>query len=173
MGCCTACDEGHGCSGEKSPAALPSDLIIPGPEPDMTALISMQDEAETDEQDLSAPWSGRALRAGAPVPVNTRLKLANAETNASDALSLAGCSSGSVDLVLFVLSQLTSVEAILEGTVDGENFTRISSTIFSAEGFARFRFRNAAFRLIRIYYTATGSPGGIGVVATTIYGSRN
>ena len=123
--------------------------------------------------DSDSSWQGRRLRAGAPVAVNTRLRLAHAESNASDALALGECNAGSVDLVLFLLSSLTSVEAILEGTIDGENFSRISSTVFSATGYARFRFRNVAYRLVRIYYTATGSAGGVGFVATTINGSRN
>jgi hypothetical protein len=168
--CCSGCEKGNGCSVEKP--SLPPDLIIPGPEPSTDGVLAMTSSL-SEGHDEDSSWSGRRLRAGVPVPVNTRLKLAHAESNASDALALGECNAGSVDLVLFVLNSLTSVEAVLEGTIDGENFSRISSTVFSAAGYARFRFRNVAFRLVRLYYTATGSAGGIGFVATTINGSRN
>jgi hypothetical protein len=171
--CCQSCEVGQSCEGEKAPvSALPPDLIIPGPEPDPNALLPLEFEAEPAGED-DASWAGRVLRPGAPMPVNTRLKLGHAETTVSDAMALGRCTSGSVDLVIFILNSLTTVEAILEGTIDGENFSRISSTVFSAAGYARFRFRNVTYRLIRLYYTATGSPGGIGIVASTINGSTN
>lgn len=171
--CCNSCESGHSCEGEKTPTpCLPADLIIPGPEPDPNALLPMEfEDATTGEDDPS--WEGRVLRPGSPLPVNTRLKLGHAETAASDALSLGRCTSGSVDLVIFVLNSLTTVEVILEGTIDGENFSRISSTVFNAEGYARFRFRNVTYRLVRLYFIAAGFPGGVGIVASTINGSTN
>jgi hypothetical protein len=172
--CCQSCADGGECSG-KSPKACvsPPDLLTLGPDPDPLGVIETETEMPVADDEEASSWPGRSLRPGAPVAVNTRLKLAHAESNASDALALGKCTGGSVDLVLFALNSLTSVEAILEGTIDGENFSRISSTVFSATGSARFRFRNLSYRLVRIYYTASGSPGGVGIVATTINGSRN
>lgn len=171
--CCGSCETGHGCEGAKaSSPSLPPDLIIPGPDPDPNALLPMEFEAETAGED-DPSWPGRVLRPGVPLPVNTRLKLGQAETAASNAVGLGRCTSGSVDLVIFVLNSLTTVEAILEGTIDGENFSRISSTIFRAAGYARFRFRNVTYRLVRLTYIATGSAGGIGIVASTINGTTN
>lgn len=102
--------------------------------------------------------------------INTRLKLGSDEVTASEPVELGGCAAGSVDMVVIVLSALTRIEAIVEAGTDQVNFFRISSTVFSGEGFARFRFRVPAYRFVRVYYTASGSPGGIGVVATTING---
>jgi hypothetical protein len=172
--CCQSCADGGECSG-KSPktSSAPPDLITLGPDPEPPGVIEPDGGTPVAGDDDAASWPGRHLRPGAAVAVNTRLMLADAETTASDALALGKCTGGSVDLVLFAVSSLTTVEAILEGTIDGENFSRISSTVFSTTGSARFRFRNRSYRLVRIYYTASGSPGGVGIVATTINGSRN
>jgi hypothetical protein len=78
-----------------------------------------------------------------------------------------------VDLVVIVLNSLTSVEAVLQGGFDAENWAPISSTVFTSVGYARFRFAGVAYRYLRIFYTASGSAGGVGVVATTLNGSRN
>jgi len=116
---------------------------------------------------------GQALFPGRPVPLNTRLALSQGETTVSGLVRLDDCQAGSVDLVVFLLNSLSAIEAILEGSLDSENFSRISSTVFSSEGFARFRFSKVQYRYLRLYYLASGSPGGIAVVATTVNGSRN
>jgi hypothetical protein len=113
------------------------------------------------------------MRSGAPIPVNTRLKIGQNETTASEPLTVGECTQGSVDLVLFILSSITSVEAILQGGSDGENWSPISSTVLTTAGFARFRFDRVAFRFVRLFYTASGSAGGVSVLATTISGSHH
>jgi len=116
---------------------------------------------------------GGLLLPGRPVPLNTRLALPEGRTTASALLELDSCQAGSVDLVVVLLNSLSEIEAILEGAIDGENFSRISSTVFTSEGAARFRFSRVQYRYLRLFYQVRGSPGGIAVVATTVCGSRN
>lgn len=174
MGCCRSCDEGRECEGGKPPScgARP-DLIIPGPDPAPPELIEGDLESEGETTDESHPLIPLVLRPARPLSLNDRLKLENGEATASSALHLAGVASGSVDLVVFVASSIASVEAILEGGVDGENFSRIASMVVSSTGFARFRFRAVRYRFLRMSYSASGSPGGVAVLATTLNGSRN
>lgn len=115
----------------------------------------------------------RELGCGSAVSVNRRLSVAPDESTVSGVLELRACSGGSVDLVVFLLNALTRIEVVLEGSIVPENWSRISSTIFTSEGSARFRFRNQSWRFLRLYYTASGSPGGVGVLAATVNGSRN
>ncbi|MCC6740086.1 MAG: hypothetical protein IT452_13650 [Planctomycetia bacterium] len=174
MGCCKSCDEGKACEGGKAAAcATRPDLIIPGPDPAPPGLIEGDPENSGGTTDESHPLIPLALRPARPLPLNDRLKLGNGEATASSALHLEGVSSGSVDLVVFVASSISSVEAILEGGVDGENFSRVASMVLSSTGFARFRFRGIRFRFLRMTYSASGSPGGVAVLATTLNGSRN
>lgn len=174
MGCCRSCDEGKECEGGKTSAfGTPPDLIIPGPDPAPPGLIEGDPDSEAGTTDESHPLIPLALRPARPLSLNDRLKLGDGEATASSALHLAGVSSGSVDLIVFVASSISSVEAILEGGVDGENFSRIASMVVSATGFARFRFRSVRYRFLRMSYSASGSPGGVAVLATTLNGSRN
>lgn len=168
MSCCNSCEtKGGDCADKVS--AVPAGVIVPR-EPDFKEVIEVPPTLEGSEE-VAGPFA--RLRSGKCVPVNNRLKLGEGETTASEPLTVGECTRGSVDVVLFVLNSLTSVEAILEGGVDGDNWVRISSTVFTTAGFARFRFERVAFRLLRLYYTTTGSPGGVGVVATTVNGSRS
>lgn len=174
MGCCKSCEEGRACEGEKpSSCGAPPDLIIPGPDPAPPGPIEAEPGSEDRTTDESHPLIPLALRPARPLSLNDRLKLGNGEATASSALHLAGVSSGSVDLVVFVASSISSVEAILEGGVDGENFSRVASMVLSSTGFARFRFRGIRYRFLRMTYSASGSPGGVAVLATTLNGSRN
>lgn len=174
MGCCKSCDDGHACEGEEPCGAPPPpDLIIPGPDPEPPGLISSTDANAEGTSDESHPLIPRGLRAGTPVSLNDRLKLGDGAVTVSEALHVEGVNAGSVDLVVFVLSSISSIEAILEAGIDGENFSRVASTVLSSAGAARLRFRGVRYRFLRVYYTATGSPGGVAVLATTMNGSRN
>ena len=114
------------------------------------------------------------LKKGVPFPLNERLKIGQNEATASVAMELGECTAGSVDLVIFVWSGLTRVEAILEGGfVRDGNFRPISSTAFNRAGFARFTFDEVGFPLIRVYYKGVGNQGGVGMVATTVNGSSD
>lgn len=146
---------------------------MPGPEPDFTRPIEMKSVETRESIEESVPLITRSLRRGQPLALNTRLALGSGETTASEALHLVGCQAGSVDVVVIVFSSITSVEAILEIGVDGENFVRYSSTVLTSEGAVRFRFDNLRARFLRLYYVATGGARGVGVLATTINGSRN
>lgn len=126
------------------------------------------------EADLEIDFAvARELGCGSAVSVNRRLALTPDESTVSGVLELRACPGGSVDLVVFLLSSITRIEVILEGAIIPENWSRISSTVFTSEGSARFRFRNQSWRFLRLYYTASGSPGGVGVLAATVNGSRN
>lgn len=113
------------------------------------------------------------LKKGVPLPVNDRLKIGQNEMTASAPMDLGECTAGSVDLVVFLLSGLTRIDVILEGGFSDGNFRRISSTAFNRAGFARFRFSDVGYRLIRVYYTGVGNQGGVGMVATTVNGSSD
>lgn len=167
MSCCKSCEEGKGCSGET--ATVPAGVIVPR-ELDVQTVIESPPRHEHEEE---GPTSLPRLRSGKSIPVNDRLQVAHQESTASEPLAVGNCPRGSVDLVIFVMNSLTQVEAILQGGFDGENWLPISSTVFTAVGFARFRFERVAYRYLRLYYTATGSAGGVGVVATTLSGSEN
>lgn len=170
MGCCKSCDEGKECEGGKAPCGeVPAGVIIPR-ELDLQPVIEAPAEPERPEEE-GGPFA--RLRSGKAIPVNTRLKLGQSESTASEPLAVGNCPQGSVDLVIFVMSSLTSVEAILQGGFDAENWVPISSTVFTSVGYARFRFERVAYRYLRLFYTASGSAGGVGVVATTLNGSRN
>jgi len=115
----------------------------------------------------------RTLRSGVPKPLSTRLAVGSSQSTALEAVELGECTAGSVDVVLFAFSSLTSVEVILEAGIDGENFVPVSSTVLTGAGFARFRFRRIAMPLLRLYISAAGSAGGVGILATTVNGSKN
>ncbi|MEK7468812.1 MAG: hypothetical protein AAB074_15660 [Planctomycetota bacterium] len=172
--CCGGCDEGASCAG-KQPAAvlLPPDLIIPGPDPDRTGVLELEEVPDETTSDESVPLITKSLGPTRPVALNTRLVLTDGGTTVSEALHVRGCNSGSVDLVVFLLNSISTIDAVLEGGIDGENYRRISSTRFSAAGFARFRFRRVGYRFLRVYYSASGSAGGVAVLTTTINGSSN
>lgn len=93
--------------------------------------------------------------------------------NASEPVELENCRAGSVDVVLFKLAQITSVEVFVEATTDGENYRRICATVLKSEGAVRVRFLNCCWRFLRLYYVATGSQGGVGILAATLSGSEN
>jgi hypothetical protein len=170
VGCCNSCDEGHECEGGKAPCGeVPAGVIIPR-ELDLQPVIEAPAATKREMED-SGPFA--QLRSGKAIPVNSRLKIGQSEATASEPLSVGSCPQGSVDLVVFVLNSLTSIEAVLQGGFDAENWVPISSTVFTSTGYARFRFERVAFRYLRLYYTAAGSAGGVGVVATTLNGSRN
>lgn len=161
MGCCKSCDEGRTCEGDR-----------PAPSPDAQGCGCSSAHADF-EPSLSPdlPHFAR-LGAGSLRPVATRLVLAHAVATASEPVELE-CTTGSVDLVIFKLAQITSVEVFVEAATDGQNYRRICATVLKSEGAARVRFRNTLWKFLRLYYVATGSQGGVGLLAATLSGSRN
>ena len=115
--------------------------------------------------------AGRLAR-GVPVPLMTRLALVQGTVTASEALEVGECTAGNVDIVVFAFSSLSSIEVELEIGNDRENWSSAWVTVFTQGGYGRFRFRGVAARFIRLYYRATGSPGGIGILTTTVHGTR-
>lgn len=148
---------------------VPAGVIIPR-ELEIQTVIEAPAQPESPGED-GGPFP--RLRSGKPVAINSRLKVGQSESTASEPLAVGDCVQGSVDLVVIVLTSLTSVEAILQGGFDAENWVPISSTVFTSVGYVRFRFERVAYRYLRLYYTAAGSVGGVGVVATTLNGTRN
>lgn len=112
-----------------------------------------------------------AIRAGAPVSVMTRLALGPSQTTASEALVVGDCTAGSVDIVLFAFESLTSIQIDVEMGNDSDNWSPVCTTILRRAGSVRFRYRGVGGRYIRLYYRASGSPGGIGLLTTTVCGS--
>jgi hypothetical protein len=171
MSCCSNCERGERCCdagpGADSSALLAPPVIEPGPEP-----VSVIDAAP-DLPPESEPSSSGRLGCGNLRALATRLALSHAVPTASEPVELDACTSGALDLVLFALSSITSIEVVLEGGLDRENYRRISSTVLSSEGFARVRFRGMSWRFLRLYYVATGSSGGVGLLAATLSGSKN
>lgn len=110
---------------------------------------------------------------GSSVPIVTRLALAHSQVTASEALDVGKCTAGIVEVVLFAFHSLSSIQVDLEMGNDRENWSRVSSSWFTRLGFTRFRFRGIPSKYIRLYYRATGDPGGIGILMTTINGSVN
>lgn len=110
------------------------------------------------------------LRPGVPIPVMTRLALAEDQTTASEALQVGRCNSGCVDVVVFGFQDLSRIEIDVEGGSDRENWSRLVSALFTRSGFTRFRFRGVASRYVRLFYRAIGDPGGIGLLTTTLSG---
>ena len=172
--CCDSCSKGQGCEGETS--SLPPGVIVPGPEPG--PVIEAPGEPmeswslPTGADDEAAARFAR-LRCGSPREVARRLAMPQGTSTALEPLDVGECTRGSVDLVIIAFESMTSIEVILEEGLDAQNYSRVSSTVFKAAGFARFRFARIASKFIRLYFVATGSAGGVGVMAATVNGSRN
>lgn len=158
MSCCERCETGHACESGRFPQ---QEQVHLSPEvPDLQV---------DDDAGLRAPLS---LTCGRPVAVNALLAVSHQQPNVSEALLLGACVAGSVDVIVTKLNNITSVEATLEGGLDRRNWKPISSTILTSEGYGRFRFRGQSYRFIRIWYSASGSPGGVVILSTTVNPSK-
>lgn len=115
----------------------------------------------------------RLVRGGSPIPVATRLVVVPAHVTASEALEVGKCTAGVVDVVVFAFDSLASVQLGLEMGSDRENWSGVSSTLFTRIGFARFRFRGIPARYLRLYFQAFGSPGGMAILTTSVTGGAN
>lgn len=177
--CCSKCAEGQEpcCEANPSePAALAAAtapvpcFVLRGSDPAPRGTISTSEMELLTAEYLTGTLRPERVRPGVPKPLTTRLAIRNAETTASLALDLGECTGGSVDVVVFAMSQLDRIEASLEVGTDLQNYNRVSTTLLTQAGATRIRFRNLVFRMLRIYFTASGSQSGIGVIATTVYG---
>lgn len=113
------------------------------------------------------------LSGGVPVLLLTRLTLTDSQVTASEAIELGKCTAGVVDVVVFAFTALASIQVDLEMGSDRENWSCFSSALFTRIGFARFRFRGIPARYLRLYFRASGSPGGIAILTTTLSGAAN
>lgn len=153
MSCCASCETRRTCDEPRDESAL-------------LATLPPAPPAEPGESDGELP--ALELRCGRPVALNGRLAVSHQAPTASEALLLGRCVAGSVDIVVIKLSNITQVEAILQGGLDRKNWKPISSTVLTSEGYGRFRFRGQSYRFLRVWFSASGSAGGAVILSTTV-----
>ncbi len=150
MSCCRSCDEGKSCEGSAEPAGATA-------------------PASQIEADLQVPTP--VLIPGT-VQVAERLGLAESEVTASKAVSIEGSNAVRVD-VLVVNLTLSAVTFRIQVSNDSVCWSDAALFKRSTSGYATAKVRGIGFRFVRLYYEASNTAGGEGVLAASLHHWRN
>jgi hypothetical protein len=153
MGCCQACDVGEKCAGA---ATLPSVHEEAGESP------ILANELEAPEPPLVA----------GTVNVAEKLGLASQEVTASKPVSVEGSNAVRVD-VLVVNLTLSSVSIRVQVSNDAVCWSDAAQFRKSSIGYATTKVRGIGFRFVRLFYEASDTFGGGGVLAASLHHWRN
>lgn len=143
MSCCDSCAKGHGC---ESPA-LP--------------------ELELQQTEPPVPKLQRGTSSLAE-----RLGLSQAEVTASEAVSIEGSNAVRVDVIVVNLT-LSSVSIRVQVSNDAVSWSDAAQFSRKVIGYATTKVRGIGFRFVRLYYEASNTAGGEGVLAASLHHWRN
>ncbi|MEK7470142.1 MAG: hypothetical protein AAB074_22460 [Planctomycetota bacterium] len=155
-GCCDSCAHGQEC-------AAPSELASPIDE--SGDAISLR----TIAADLEAP-----IPDFVPGTVNVaeKLGLASQEVTASKAVSVEGSNAVRVDILVVNLT-LASVSFRVQVSNDAVCWSDAAQFRKTTIGYATTKVRGIGFRFVRLFYEASNTAGGEGVLAASLHHWRN
>ena len=146
MACCDGCAKGQSCSGSPdvaSPLAIDADIEAPVP-----AFVP------------------------GTVTVAEKLALASQEVTASRAVSVEGSNAVRVD-ILVVNMTLASVSFRVQVSNDAVGWSDAAQFRKTTNGYATTKVRGIGFRFVRLFYEASNTIGGEGVLAASLHHWRN
>lgn len=155
MGCCKSCDDqdGHGCEGAKSPSmSLGESVHLPA--------VQLDAEAPTP-----AFFPGT-------VNVADRLGLGSQEVTASRPVSIEGSNAVRVDLFVVNLT-LSSVAIRVQVSNDAVSWSDAAQFQRNSIGYATTKVRGIGFRFVRLFYEASNTASGEGVLAASLHHWKN
>lgn len=153
MSCCKSCDEGPACGGA---SILPSSLV------ESIAVAQIAD-------DLEAPVP--PFLAGT-VKVAEKLGLGSQEITASRPVSVEGSNAVRVE-VLVVNLTLSSVAIRVQVSNDAVCWSDAAQFSKNSIGYATTKVRGIGFRFVRLFYEASNTFGGKGVLAASLHHWKN
>ena len=146
MSCCKSCEIGDACVG---PATRPggADIAV--------------------ELEAPVPSFERGT-----VKVAEKLGLASQEISASRPVSIEGSNAVRVDVLVVILT-LSSVSIRVQVSNDAVGWSDAAQFRKSTSGYATTKVRGVGFRFVRLYYEASNTIGGEGVLAASLHHWRN
>ncbi|MEK7466889.1 MAG: hypothetical protein AAB074_05685 [Planctomycetota bacterium] len=152
MPCCDGCARGQGCSGE-SAEAPPEDAV-------------RIDAIGADLEAPTPPFVPGTVRVAAD------LGLGEGEVTASMAVSVEGSNAVRVDILVANLT-LRSISFRVQVSNDAVCWSDAAQFRKTTIGYATTKVRGIGFRFVRLFYEASDTAGGEGVLAASLHHWRN